>query len=149
MLARVAAVVGASAVVFSFAMTPASAGTTSISGYSPSSSGPVGSSLHIEGTGLAGVTDVVFAGGFDAHPVVAPTDGDVQVVVPQGAKSGVVSVTDGPTTTPAPSSFTVLPTASLTSSAASVVFPATAVLTAKEFTATASSRSSLTRFARR
>src|SRR5206468_8736480 len=61
----------------------------------------------------------------------APTDSDVQVVVPQGAHSGAVSVSDGTTTTPAPSAFTVLPTASLKTSSGSVVYPATAVLTAK------------------
>jgi peptidoglycan hydrolase-like protein with peptidoglycan-binding domain len=126
MLARVAAVVGASAVVFSFAATPASAAGESITGYTPASA-PVGATIDILGSGLSGVTSVVFAGGPTAQPT-SVSDGDVQVVVPQGAQSGPVNVSDGTTTTAAPTSFNVL-SASLVTSVTSLVYPATAVLT--------------------
>jgi hypothetical protein len=129
MLARAAAVVGTTVVVLSFAVPPASADATSISGYAPSVAA-VGSTIAIQGSGLSSVTDVVFGGGIHAAPATTPTDSDVQVVVPAGAQSGAVSVTDGSTTTAASSPFSVLPTATLTVSAPSVYYPATVVLTA-------------------
>jgi lipoprotein-anchoring transpeptidase ErfK/SrfK len=127
MLARVAAVVGATAVVLSFAITPASADTASITGYAPASA-PVGSTIDIQGSGLRTVRNVVFAGGVATTPT-SVTDTDVQVAVPQGAQSGPVSVSDGTTTTGAPTSFNVL-NATLNTSLGSLVYPATAVLTA-------------------
>jgi len=131
MLARVAAVAGATAVVLSFAIPPASADPTAISGYAPPSA-TVGTTIDIQGSALGSVTDVVFPS--NPNPVhvtpVSVTPTDVQVVVPQNAQSGEVSVSDGSTTTTATTSFTVLPTATLTASVGSVVYPATALLTA-------------------
>src|SRR3954470_9540303 len=131
MLARVAAVVGTTAVVLSIATAPASAATASVSGYAPASA-RAGATIDIQGTELQTVTDVVFPdGGSGAHATpVSATSTDVQVVVPQTARSGAVSVTDSTATTTAPMSFTVLPTATLSSTVGSVNFPATAVLTA-------------------
>src|SRR4051812_36363288 len=131
MLARVAAVVGTTAVVLSIATAPASAATASVSGYAPGSA-RVGATIDIQGTGLDTVNDVVFPdGGSGAHALpVSATSSDVQVVVPQTARSGTVSVSDGSVTTTAPMSFTVLPTATMSSTVGSVIYPATAVLTA-------------------
>ena len=136
MLARVAAVAGTTAVVLSIAVSPASAASTSISGYAPGSA-QVGATIDIQGTGLDTVSHVLFptqSGTVDASPTDPGAHStDVHVVVPQGARSGPVSVSDGSSTTPVQGpAFTVLPpTASLHSSVGSVVYPATAVLTAK------------------
>jgi len=133
MLARVAAVCGTTAVVLSFAMSPASAaGPASVTGYVPAAAEQVGATVHLQGSGLDTVTDVLFPGA--SSPIdVTPTNvtaTDVQVVVPQGAQSGVVSVSDGTNSTDGPA-FTVLPpTATLHASAGSVNYPGTAVLTA-------------------
>src|SRR3954469_21800788 len=134
MLARVAAVCGTTAVVLSFAIPPASADSSSwsISGYAPSSA-QVGATIDITGAGLETVTHVLFP--TDSGPVdVSPTDAspaDVHVVVPQGARPGLITVGDGSATTQGPA-FTVLPpTASLQASVGSVTWPATATLTAK------------------
>ena len=132
MLARVAAVVGTTAVVLSIASPPASAAAASVSGYAPASA-QIGATVDIQGTGLDTVSHVLFptqSGTVDVSPSATPTSTDVHVVVPQGARSGAVSVSDGTTTTAGPA-FTVLPpTASLHASVSSVVYPATALLTA-------------------
>ena len=124
MLARVAAVLGTTAVVLSFAIPPASADSSSwsISGYAPSSA-QVGETIDIKGAGLETVSHVLFPA--DSGTVdVSPTDrspADVHVVVPQGARPGLITVGDGSATTQGPA-FTVLPP--------TVTWPATAVLTA-------------------
>jgi len=134
MLARVAAVCGTTAVVLSFAIPPASADASSwsMAGYAPASA-QAGSTIDIQGNGLETVTHVLFPSTGSTPVDVAPTDvssSDVHVVVPAGARSGVISVTDGSATTQGPA-FTVLPpTASLQASAGSVTWPATAALTA-------------------
>src|SRR3954453_1627596 len=135
MLARVAAVCGTTAVVLSFAIPPASAAPAwTVSGYSPSSA-QVGATIDIQGSGLDTVTHVLFPS--DSGTVdVAPTDpgasaSDVHVVVPQGARPGAISVSDGSATPTQGPAFTVLPpSASLQASVGSVTWPATSVLSA-------------------
>jgi N-acetylmuramoyl-L-alanine amidase len=141
MLARVAAVCGTTAVVLSIVSAPASAaGPASVTGYAPSAAAQVGSTLDIQGSGLDTVTHVLFptqSGTVDVSPTDPGTSStDVHVVVPQGARSGPISVSDGSATPAQGPQFTVLPpTASLHSSVGSVVYPATALLTAKLTTA--------------
>src|SRR4051812_35343573 len=129
MLARVAAVCGTTAVVLSFAIPPASADSSSwsIAGYAPASA-QVGATIDITGSGLETVSHVLFPSTGSTPVDVAPVDAsssDIHVVVPQGARAGVISVGDGSTTTQGQAAFTVLPpTASLQASAGSVTWPA-------------------------
>jgi N-acetylmuramoyl-L-alanine amidase len=111
----------------------ASAAAGSITALAPTS-GSVASTLEIDGSGLAGARDVSFGGANGAIDAGAPASGDdshLLVTVPMGASSGPVTVTlaDGSTVTSA-SPYTVLPTATLALSPASVTYPATTTLTA-------------------
>jgi lipoprotein-anchoring transpeptidase ErfK/SrfK len=128
MLARVATVVGATAVVLSFAIPPASADGGSITGYSPSAA-PAGTTVAVTGSGFAGATGASFNGTAAASFTVV-SDTEVDAVVPASATSGPVSVALSDASTVQGPPFTVVPTATLTSSATTVVYPATAELTA-------------------
>jgi hypothetical protein len=124
MLARVAAVVGATAAALSFAVSPASADPSSAS-VSPEAAA-VGDTVDVHGSGLSGITSVTFSG---AQPVaVTASDTDIPVVVPADAQSGPVSLSDGTNTWQA-GSF-ALETLTLGASATSVDYPAMVTLTA-------------------
>ena len=132
MLARVATVVGATAAVLSFAIPPASADSGSVTGYNPSAA-PTGTTVAVMGTGLTGATSASFtssSGSVAASSFTVVSDSELDAVVPASATSGPVSVVLSDNSTVQGPPFTVVPTATLTSSAASVVYPATAVLTA-------------------
>jgi len=73
----------------SFTVTQAPAGPA-ISSISPSS-GRVGTSVTISGTGLAGATSVTFGGGVLAA-FAPPTDTTITTTVPAGAKNGPITV---------------------------------------------------------
>jgi hypothetical protein len=73
----------------SFTVT-ATVGAPTVSSISPTS-GPVGTSVAITGTGLSGVTSVTFGGGISAaFTVVSATR--VNATVPTGAKNGAITV---------------------------------------------------------
>jgi hypothetical protein len=127
MLARVATVVGASAVVLSLAIPPASADTAATA-LSPTSA-PTGTTVAITGSGLTGASSATF-NGVAASSLTPVSDSEVDAVVPATATSGPVVVTMSDNSTVQGPPFTVVPTASLTSSATSLTYPATAVLTA-------------------
>jgi N-acetylmuramoyl-L-alanine amidase len=123
----------ATAVLVVGAGTPASAAGGSITALSPAS-GLVSSTLEIDGTGLAGAKDVSFDGANGSTETGAPVSGDdthLLVTVPVGTTSGPVNVTlkDGSSAT-SPSPFTVLPTATLDVTPASVTYPAPTTVTA-------------------
>jgi len=130
MLARVAAVLGATAAAMSFVATPASAdaSSASITGFSPGAA-VAGDTIHIQGSGFTGITSVTFNGG---QPVaVTPTsDTDIPVAVPADAQPGTVVLSDGTASTTSSPSFGGLETLTLAASAPSVVYPATVILTA-------------------
>ena len=111
----------------------ASAADGSIAELTPAS-GLVASTVEIDGSGLAGATDVSFDGANGTTDAGAPASGDdthLLVAVPTGTTSGPVSVTlaDGSSVTSA-SPFTVLPTATLDAAPASVTYPASTTVTA-------------------
>jgi hypothetical protein len=93
-----------SATSFTVTTTPPPPGP-SISGFSPTS-GKVGTSVVITGSGLSGATRVTFSGGKNATFTV---DSGTQITtkVPAGAKSGPISVTTGAGSTTSSGSFTV------------------------------------------
>ena len=122
MLARATVVAVSAALVTAatgvVAVTPAWADAPSVSGYTPANVVP-GTVLHITGTGLAGTTDVAFAGAVDAVPTTA-SDTDVTVTVPAGAQSGPVSLT--PATAVTPPNLGVEAT-TISRDAATIVYP--------------------------
>ena len=131
MLARVATVVGATAAAtvaaLSLAVSPAFADTAATA-LSPASA-PTGTTVAITGSGLTGAAGASF-NGVAASSFTAVSDSEVDAVVPASATSGPVVVTMSDNSTVQGPPFTVVPTASLVSSVASVIYPATAVLTA-------------------
>ena len=127
MLARVATVVGASAAIVSFAVLPASADPAATA-LSPTSA-PTGTTVAITGSGLANAASASF-NGVAASSFTPVSDGEVDAVVPGSATSGPVVITMSDNSTLQAPPFTVVPTASLASSASTVVYPATATLTA-------------------
>ena len=129
MLARVVAVAASAAAVLAVSAAPASADGAAVTAVNPGSA-PWGATIDVQYTGLGSVTQVTFAGGASAAPAAAPSANDVQVVVPQGAQDGPVSVTDGTTQATSSAPFDVVESASLSPSASSVVYPATVALTA-------------------
>ena len=132
MLARVVAVAAATTIAASAASVAPSlawADGMSVTSVSPASA-PMGSTISVQGSGLATVTDVVFAGGAHAAPATTPTDSDVQVVVPAGAQSGAVTVTDGSNQAVSPSTLDITETGTLSASLTSLIYPATSTLTA-------------------
>lgn len=78
----------------------------SIAGFSPTS-GKVGSSVTITGTGFVGVTAVVFNGGAAKFTVASPTS--ITAVVPLAAATGKITVKIGTTLVRSAASFTVIP----------------------------------------
>lgn len=127
MLARVAAVAGATAVVLSFAIPPASADPLATA-LSPSSA-PTGTTVAITGSGLTNATSAQF-NGVTASSFTKVSDSEVDAVVPPTATNGPVTVVMSDNSTVPGPTFTVVPTATLTASVGSVVYPATALLTA-------------------
>ena len=131
MLARVATVVGATVTatvaVLAMAVPPALADAAATA-LSPTSA-PTGTTVAITGSGLTGAAAASF-NGVNASSFTAVSDSEVDAVVPPSATSGPVVVTMSDNSTVQGPPFTVVPTASLTTSVASVVYPATAVLTA-------------------
>jgi hypothetical protein len=66
--------------------------------------------ITVTGTNMTGATLVTFTGGATAVPTVpAPTATSLKVVVPEGALTGPVSVTNPTGTAPSAASFKVLP----------------------------------------
>jgi hypothetical protein len=70
--------------------------------------GPEGIPVSIQGTGLAGAQTVTF-GGVEAAGVTQASDTELQVVVPEGAKSGPITVTTPAGTASSGRPFTVVP----------------------------------------
>jgi hypothetical protein len=68
----------------------------------------VGTTVTITGTNMAGATDVTFTGGVTVAPT-AVTATSLQAVVPAGALTGPVSITNGIGTAASAASFKVLP----------------------------------------
>ncbi|HZD80736.1 MAG TPA: IPT/TIG domain-containing protein, partial [Actinomycetota bacterium] len=77
----------------------------SITGFSPTS-GPVGTSVQITGTGFTGTSDVSF-GGASATSYTVDTDSQITATVPASASTGPISVTTGAGTATSSSAFTV------------------------------------------
>ncbi len=77
----------------------------SISGFNPTS-GPVGTSVQITGTGLTGATGVAF-GGASAGTYTVDSDSQITATVPNSAATGPISVTTAAGTATSSSDFTV------------------------------------------
>jgi hypothetical protein len=88
----------------SFTVT-ASGGAPTVTSFSPGS-GPVGTSVTVNGTNFTGVTAVKF-NGTAATSYTVNSDTQITASVPSGATSGPISVTTGAGTTTSSSSFTV------------------------------------------
>ena len=80
--------------------------TLSITGLAPTS-GPVGTSVTITGTGFTGATDVSFNGVSAGAGFSVDTDSQITATVPAGATTGLVSVTTPNGTVQSPTAFTV------------------------------------------
>lgn len=74
-------------------MTLPAAGAPSITGFTPGT-GPIGSTVTVKGTGLAGVTRAQI-GASSSASVSAVTDTSLKFKVPAGATSGTITVTNG------------------------------------------------------
>jgi hypothetical protein len=70
--------------------------------------GPEGTPVTIQGTGLAGAQTVTF-GGVEAAGVIQASDTELQVIVPEDAKSGPITVTTPAGTATSGRPFTVVP----------------------------------------
>jgi hypothetical protein len=89
------------------------AGPPTVSSFTPTS-GPVGTSVDIQGTNFTGTTGVKFNGTSDPSFIVnSPTD--ITAHVPAGATSGPVSVTTPGGTATSSGSFAVIPPPSISS----------------------------------
>jgi len=77
-------------------------------GFSPNPA-PVGTTLTITGTNLLGVTAVTFSGAGPVPPLVPPTATSLKVMVPPGAVTGPVTLTNGVGTTTSTAIFKLLP----------------------------------------
>ncbi|MGH2668129.1 MAG: IPT/TIG domain-containing protein [bacterium] len=86
-----------------------------ISSFSPSS-GPVGISVTINGTGLTGATAVKFGGVAASSFSVNPSGTQITVTVPSGAVTGKITVTTAGGTATSATNFTVTTTAPTISS---------------------------------
>jgi hypothetical protein len=69
----------------------------------------VGTLITVTGTNMTGATQVTFTGGATAVPTVVTGATSLKVVVPEGALTGPVSVTNPIGTAPSAASFKVLP----------------------------------------
>jgi len=126
MFIRAGSVAVLTAAAVAFTAVPASADTATVAALTPAS-GPAGAAVEITGSGLASVTAVAFAGAADVA-VTPASDSEIDVIVPAAAHSGPVLLRtpQGDVTAP---DFAVVPIGAVTSSARSVVYPATAVIT--------------------
>ena len=70
-------------------------------------SGPVGSDVHIKGTGLSSVTSISVGQG-STQSFTQVSDTELRFQVPQGATTGVVIVSGPAGTVTSPSPFTVV-----------------------------------------
>ena len=80
------------------------ASAPTITSFTPSS-GPVGTSVDIQGSGLTGATSVNFAGTAAAYTV--DSDSEIRATVPSGATTGPISVTTASGTGTSSASFSV------------------------------------------
>jgi hypothetical protein len=71
--------------------------------------GAVGTLVVIQGTGFTGVQTVTFGGGVEVASVTQASDTELQVMVPEGAKTGPITVTTPAGTGTSTRAFTVLP----------------------------------------
>ena len=92
-----------------FEITVAGSSGASISGFSPPS-GPVGTSVTINGSGFTGATGVSFNGtSVGAGNFTVVSDAKITATVPQGATTGQISVTTPGGTGTSSTAFTVSP----------------------------------------
>jgi hypothetical protein len=84
-------------------------GATTITSFAPTS-GPVGTSVVITGTGFVAVTSVQFNGVAAVSPVTNSAT-QITAIVPTGATTGLITVTDSGGTATSATSFTVGPAA--------------------------------------
>jgi large repetitive protein len=82
-----------------------------LTGFSPSS-GPVGTSVTLNGTGFTGVSGVAFKGTSAGYTV--NSDSQVTATVPSGASSGPITVSTSGGTATSASNFTVIPPPAIT-----------------------------------
>ena len=71
--------------------------------------GAVGTLVAIQGTGFTGVQTVTFGGGVEVASVTQASDTELRVMVPEGAKTGPITVTTPAGTGTSTRAFTVLP----------------------------------------
>lgn len=71
--------------------------------------GAVGTLVVIQGTGFTGVQTVTFGGGVEVASVTQAADTELRVMVPEGAKTGPITVTTPAGTGTSTRAFTVLP----------------------------------------
>jgi hypothetical protein len=71
--------------------------------------GAVGTLVVIQGTGFTGVQTVTFGGGVEVASVTQASDTELRVMVPEGAKTGPITVTTPAGTGTSTRAFTVLP----------------------------------------
>jgi large repetitive protein len=98
-----------------FTVSSSCAAVPTISSFSPSS-GPVGTSVTINGTGLSGATAVRFGGVAAPSFSVNPSGTQISTIVPSGAVTGKVTVTTPGGTATSSTNFTVTTTAPTISS---------------------------------
>jgi hypothetical protein len=98
-----------------FTVSSSCAPAPTISSFSPTS-GPVGTSVTINGTGLSGATAVKFGGVAASSFSVNPSGTQITVTVPSGAVTGKITVTTPGGTATSATNFTVTTTAPTISS---------------------------------
>ncbi|MGH3372870.1 MAG: IPT/TIG domain-containing protein [Nocardioidaceae bacterium] len=98
-----------------FTVSSSCAPVPTISSFSPSS-GPVGTSVTINGTGLSGATAVKFGGIAATSFSVNPSGTQISTTVPSGAVTGKITVTTPAGTVTSATNFTVTTTAPTISS---------------------------------
>jgi hypothetical protein len=98
-----------------FTVSSSCAPAPTISSFSPSS-GPVGTSVTINGTGLTGATAVKFGGVAASSFSVNPSGTQITATVPSGAVTGKITVTTAGGTATSATNFTVTTTAPTISS---------------------------------
>lgn len=108
--ARTTAVLAAAGIIVSFiGIGAAQAAAPTIASFDPTS-GPIGTSVEIAGTGFND-SSVVTAVTFDGTAATFSVDSNVQItaIVPAGATTGPIAVTDSEGTATSATSFTVTP----------------------------------------
>ena len=106
---------GAATSAANFTVSSSCAPVPTISSFSPSS-GPVGTSVTINGTGLSGATAVRFGGVAATSFSVNPSGTQISTTVPSGAVTGKITVTTPGGTATSATNFTVTTTAPTISS---------------------------------